>query len=363
MTNAPINTARMLRQATHGLAEEVVGRLENGEAVTEPFAYSAGFAIRVEQVEAHLDTLAACIAFSSPAMLDDYIHHVATVSKLVPPHRDDIADVLSEIMGVIEEQFPQRAQAVIGEYLEHATHTLEEVPSPTPLATSDGSSASLQQQYLAALLATHRSEALQLILDAVQTGTSVESIYSQVLQPTLQQLGDLWQAGTISVAQEHYCTAAIEVLLARMQPYFFSQQNSPKSSEKTLVAACVGHELHQVGLRMVADSFESHGWKTLYLGANTPTESIGKAVQATEADVLAVSTTLTRNLFALTDVVSLLRSLPDCEHVKLLVGGRPFHTDPTLWKRIGADATAANAKEAVGVTERMLDLPANRLKP
>lgn len=344
-------TAQMLRQERRGLAESVAGRLELSHASAEPFTYSAEFAIRVQQVETHINTLAACIEFSSPAMLDDYVRFVATVAESATPHQDDMSSVFSEVVEVVQGQFPHEAQAVISNYVGRATQTLGEESAAEDIRRVDAPHAALQQQYLAALLATRRGEAMRLVLEAVQTGTSIESIYLDVLQPTLQQLGDRWQTGEISVAEEHYCSAATHVVLSQLQPYLLSNH----TSVKTLVAACVGEELHELGLRMVANLFERSGWNTVYLGPNTPAESITEAIIANQAQVLAVSVTLTRHLFALSDVVGLVRSSAGCEHVKLLVGGYPFHVDPLLWKRIGADATASDAKEAVDVTDRLMD--------
>lgn len=351
MANTAQLAAQMLRQERRGLAESVAGRLELSHVAAEPFTYSAEFAIRVQQVETHIHTLAACIEFSSPAMLDDYVRFVATVAESAVPHQDDMASVFSEVVEVVQEQFPQEAQTVISRYVDRAAQTLgvEQIVEDARLI--DTPHAALQQQYLAALLATRRGEAMRLILEALQAGTTIESIYLEVLQPTLRRLGDMWQAGEISVAEEHYCSAATHVVISQLQPHLLSSH----ASVKTVVAACVGEELHELGLRMVAGLFERSGWNTVYLGPNTPADSIAKAVVANQAQVLAVSVTLTRHLFSLSDVVRLVRSSAGCEHVKLLVGGHPFHVDPLLWKRVGADATAWDAKEAVGITERLIE--------
>ena len=41
-----------------------------------------------------------------------------------------------------------------------------------------------------------------------------------------------------------------------------------------MVATCIGGELHEIGIRMVADFFEMEGWDTYYLGANTPADAV-----------------------------------------------------------------------------------------
>jgi methanogenic corrinoid protein MtbC1 len=37
-----------------------------------------------------------------------------------------------------------------------------------------------------------------------------------------------------------------------------------------------------------------------------------------------------------------------------MVGGYPFNVDPDLWRRIGADGSARDASEAIGVAQRLV---------
>jgi methanogenic corrinoid protein MtbC1 len=64
----------------------------------------------------------------------------------------------------------------------------------------------------------------------------------------------------------------------------------------TVIAASVGAELHDVGIRMVADFFRMDGWDTYYLGANTPVQSILAAVKERKAGIITLSTTMPRHL-------------------------------------------------------------------
>lgn len=97
----------------------------------------------------------------------------------------------------------------------------------------------------------------------------MKSIYLEVLQPVQREIGNLWQTNEVSVAQEHYCTAATQLIMGRLYPYLHL---APRNG-KRVVVACVGGELHEVGARMVADILEMEGWDSYYLGANTPTRA------------------------------------------------------------------------------------------
>ena len=78
-----------------------------------------------------------------------------------------------------------------------------------------------------------------------------------------------WQMNRLTVAQEHYCTAATQMIMSQLYPYIFEGERNGR----VLVATCVAENLHEIGVRMVTDFFEMDGWDTFYLGANVPTAS------------------------------------------------------------------------------------------
>lgn len=208
--------------------------------------------------------------------------------------------------------------------------------------------ADLALDYLSLLLDARRHEAAKRVLDVVEQGARVEEIYLHVFQPVQQEIGRLWQTNRISVAQEHYATAATQFVMAQLYPYIFA---APRCGRR-LVATSVGNELHELGVRMVADFFEMAGWDTYYLGANTPTPSVLRAVADYRADALGISATLTPHIAQVAELVGAARQLPS--RPVILVGGYPFNLSPSLWQQVGADGTASDAQRAVRVAEQLL---------
>jgi methanogenic corrinoid protein MtbC1 len=172
----------------------------------------------------------------------------------------------------------------------------------------------------------------------------------QVFQPSQLEIGRLWQINQMSVAQEHYCTAATQMIMSQLYHHIFG---TPKNGRR-LVAACVGNELHELGLRMVADFFEMDGWDTYYLGSNTPASSIVQTVFERQADVLALSATMTFHIKFVKDLIGQVRKADKSGKVKILAGGYPFQVDPQLWRQVGADGTAAGADSAINTINSLL---------
>jgi len=114
------------------------------------------------------------------------------------------------------------------------------------------------------------------------------------------------------------------------------------------------HQLHELGIRMVADFFEMEGWDVYYLGANMPIEDVVGMVNEQKADVLAISVTLNNHVPHARDLVHAVRSSPIGSRIKVIVGGRPINRSPDIYKTIGADLTAPDARQAVSRTMEVL---------
>lgn len=221
---------------------------------------------------------------------------------------------------------------------------------PPSFLTIDNPQSQLSQQYLEALLQADRKQATQLIMDAIDNGVAIQDVYLNVFQRSQYELGRLWQTNQISMAQEHYCTAATQMVMSMLYPRIFQTKRNGRS----LVSACVSTELHELGARMVADFFEMEGWDTYYLGANIPAEGIIDAIELRQADILAISTTMISNIPATEELLQEIRASEAGKTVKILVGGYPFNISPDLWKKIGADACASNALDAVTKASALL---------
>lgn len=210
---------------------------------------------------------------------------------------------------------------------------------------------SISDQYLDHLLNADRNGATNLVFKAIDDGLGIKEVYLDIFQASQHKIGELWQNNEISVAQEHFCSAATQMIMAQLYPRIF---NSKKNGLR-LVATCVGGELHEIGLRMVADFFEMEGWDTYYLGANTPVESILSTIEKYSADVLAISTSMTFHLEKTKELILKVKESDVGKRSLILVGGRPFNLSHDLWKKVNADAFASDAMEAISVMEKHLN--------
>lgn len=110
-----------------------------------------------------------------------------------------------------------------------------------------------------------------------------ESTIENVLFPFLRQLGNLWQVGLVSPAQEHYISNIIRqkliVGLDRAQP-----ANNPQA--KTIILFLPDQELHELGLIYAHYLAKLRGHKCLYLGQSLPISELVTISEAVNPDVL-----------------------------------------------------------------------------
>ena len=309
-----------------------------GKTVPEKMLQDTGF---------HFDYLAQAIAAGSVDLYLDYIGwaKVLLANLGVPPMY--LATTLESMRDALRAMLAPELSDVACPYLEETLQGFPQMPEEVPSFIAKGNP--LPVQYLQALLRGESQAANKLIMDAIEGGMPVQDIYLEVFERTQHEIGRLWQVNEISVAQEHYCTAATQQIMARLYPHIFREEKT----RGTLVATCVSGDLHEVGARMVCDFFELDGWDTHYLGANVPAATVVQSLVECRATMLAISATITSHVRAVAVLIALVRSTPQCEGVKILVGGYPFKVEPELWKTIGADGSANGAREAIELANRL----------
>src|SRR3954454_15030679 len=144
----------------------------------------------------------------------------------------------------------------------------------------------LRTRFVDALVAGNLAAAERLIVDS---GTDVRSLYLEILQPALYEIGRRWAQAEISVAQEHLATATTQSLMARRAERVHG--GAPRRDRRALLA-CAESELHSIGVRMVADFLEADGWDVLFVGALSPPSAVAELAAAQNFNLRALSAAL-----------------------------------------------------------------------
>ncbi len=197
-------------------------------------------------------------------------------------------------------------------------------PKPAPVPPS----ASLIDECLAAIRAFD-DHALD---DALKRGAvtlGALGLLQHVIAPLAHSLGELWRAGTLTAAHEHFASAALRVFLGNSAKPFGPMNDAP-----VLVVTTPAGQVHELGALLVGALAANLGWHVTYLGASLPAAEIAGAARQRRARAVALSLVYPEDDPRLVGELALLReSLP--AGIKLLVGGRALPAYRQALEKIG----------------------------
>lgn len=299
----------------------------------------------------HLDYLEQAARIDSKELFNNYLDWARTMLKERDVPENDLVDNIIFLRESIKQVLPEDESVILVEFIDEGLSSLQQADGEQVTFLKSGQPLVKEaRNYLDLLLSGKRKEASALIEQLVEEGTSIKDIYEHIFQKTQYEVGVLWQTNKITVAHEHYCTAATQLIMSQLYPKIFSMEKS----DKRLVACSVTGELHEIGIRMVTDFFEMEGWDTHYLGANMPDRHLISSIKENKANVLAISVILPLNISKAKNLIDKIRADKEMDDVKILVGGYPFRMVPDLWQTIGADASAGSAKEAIEIANKLV---------
>jgi methanogenic corrinoid protein MtbC1 len=152
----------------------------------------------------------------------------------------------------------------------------------------------------------------------LESGVPVKEIYTDVIKRSMYRIGQLWENDRTSIAREHQATKITEIMISLIYPYILKV---PKIDKKVIVT-CTDKEFHELGARMVSDIFELNGWKSIYLGANTPKDELIRLIEEENPDVVAISINFYINIVRLIKEIELISE--KCPDLQIVVGGQAF---------------------------------------
>ncbi|HEY0848000.1 MAG TPA: MerR family transcriptional regulator [Noviherbaspirillum sp.] len=154
------------------------------------------------------------------------------------------------------------------------------------------SSAGLQErpdlQAYVALCKSHDVEELRRALSQALIRMGLQAFVTEVIAPLNCLVGDCWARGTFAVYEEHLYTEVVQNLL-RSAIASIPQHAVHAGVRPTIVLTTLAQEQHGLGLLMAEAMFALEGARCISLGLQTPVLDIVRAVEAQQADIVALS--------------------------------------------------------------------------
>ena len=218
----------------------------------------------------------------------------------------------------------------------------------TPVEREAPSLRSAKETLRDALLADDLSTADQ-VLGQVMALHPLEDLLLHVIRPTMEEIGERWLQGEISVADEH---AATHYLRHRM--ILWMETGPPPYPVRPTLLACAPNEWHEGSLLMLGVMLRRRRWPVTYLGQALPLEDL--AAFAKEARPLAITVVAMRAATA-KSLIDWPRWLPDAAesgHPFFTYGGRVF-TGSVEWRqRVPGIFLGEELREGLETLDRLL---------
>ena len=197
----------------------------------------------------------------------------------------------------------------------------------------------LLQRYEHAVADGDRSRIVALMEDLLASGTAPLDILIDVIAAAQRGIGERWQRGEWSVAQEHAATAmavaATEVVARRTA-------DTPVTRGQIIVT-CAEREWHWLPAAIIDCALRADGWQTTPLGPATSPLRFSQYIQDLGPDAVAVSCSV---LGALPTTRRFIEASTSAG-VPAVVGGAAFGGDDVRARALGATAWAPDARAAV----------------
>ena len=209
----------------------------------------------------------------------------------------------------------------------------------------------LGRAFAAALLTADEVAAELAIREAMEANLSSAAIDDEIIAPALWLVGDLWERGEISVADEHIATEiSVRVLALQREA---ERVSAARGGHRVMLAAPTG-ELHVVGLRMVGHLLRDAGYDVVMLGSDVPPYALADSAGRLRPDVICLTATMPGGgdqvLIAIHEVQA------ECPGTGFVIGGRDVAPRVRPRPGISVCRRVGEAVETVDATVKRADL-------
>ena len=284
--------------------------------------------------------LSAALAEHEPALFLSRVRWSRTAFRAREVSENLLQESLVSLAEVLQEELPQSCGQAPQEYISAAIQSFEAEDDSTRQIESQDPESRLAMHYLLQVLEGNCDKAIRTIIDARDQGLTLEATY-QILVTAQREVGRMWHEAEINIAEEHLVTSTTQRAMAVLA---YEAERLPFNG-RTVVAAAVAGNVHDMGVRIVTDFFAFAGWRAVCLGADLPPVEIARAVNCFDASLLLLSAAMTTQLKAVRETIQSVRDIN--KQCKVMIGGTALQDAPKIWRNLGADAYTPTPTEAV----------------
>ena len=192
---------------------------------------------------------------------------------------------------------------------EKETLSLSSVPHVIPSYTTMNYSAthnmSLIREHLIDAFRLLDEPAATMMMGSMLTIYSVEQVCTELITPTLWQIGQLWADGQLSVTVEHFASTFFRALLTNL----FHVTPGPRDGPLT-IACCAPGEPHELAALMLSLFLRRQHTRVAYLGQSIEITGLLHTIRKLSPTLVCISLTMPEYIPALSKLATDVQQMP-----------------------------------------------------
>ena len=205
----------------------------------------------------------------------------------------------------------------------------------------------VQEHLLAAFKKFDESTASTLMASVLSIYT-IEQACTDLIAPTMWQIGKMWEVGTITVSAEHFASGFFRGLLTNLLHV------SPSSNAGPLVIVCCAPgEAHELAPLMLALFLRRAGTRVAYLGQSIEAAGLLQTIKQIAPTLICVSLSIPAYLATLIELARQVQELP-LPRPFFVFGGQVFVHYPHLIPQVPGIHLGGELKKSTAQLQRMI---------
>lgn len=199
---------------------------------------------------------------------------------------------------------------------------------------------SCREDFKAALLYMDRLTCEKIIDENIKFYSSLD-IAEGLIAPVMEELGNGWENGNISLSQIYMTSRICEYLIDKIMP-----PENPDRKAVPRIAITILEDYHILGKRIVYSMLRAGGFN-IYDYGTTSVDDLLLLVKKDNIDIILISTLMLSSALKVKIFSEKLKVIKP--EVKIFVGGAPFRFDRELWREVGACGMGITASDAINL--------------
>lgn len=204
----------------------------------------------------------------------------------------------------------------------------------------------LYEELFFALKEHDKENAVKLAMNALESRVvDVITLYEDMLTPILNNVIEEFEDEDMLIWEEHVRSEIVLCIIENAYLYILKEREQRGvNREEEVIVLCPKFEDHIIGAKMAADIFTIAGYETIFIGSNTPWNTVIKAIEVIKPKIVCISVTNFYNIVETRNTIDNIKKNFNYD-IRFILSGYAFRNSDNLYKEIGGDIYIKNLKD------------------